>query len=126
MGTVAVKISSDDPLLDRSIEPALAHATHVDSVTVLPPGARVLATTELDPNAALRFGERAWGVQFHPEFDAAVMREYIETRGRRISPMNIPGEPDDIAFAALYLASPAAKFVTGIVMRPNGGSNMPW
>ena len=44
----------------------------------------------------------------------------------KLSPMGIPGEPDDIAFAALYLASPAAKFVTGIVMRPNGGSTMPW
>ena len=53
-------------------------------------------------------------------------REYVETRGSKISPMGIPGEPDDIAFAALYLASPAAKFVTGIVMRPNGGSTMPW
>ena len=53
-------------------------------------------------------------------------REYVENRGARLSPMGIPGEPDDIAFAALYLASPAAKFVTGIVMRPNGGSTMPW
>jgi 3-oxoacyl-[acyl-carrier protein] reductase len=43
----------------------------------------------------------------------------------KLSPMGIPGEPDDIAFAALYLASPAARFVTGIVMRPNGGSTMP-
>jgi 3-oxoacyl-[acyl-carrier protein] reductase len=53
-------------------------------------------------------------------------REYVEQRGRRLSPMGIPGEPDDIAFAALYLASPAARFVTGIVMRPNGGATMPW
>jgi 3-oxoacyl-[acyl-carrier protein] reductase len=52
-------------------------------------------------------------------------REYVEMRSK-LSPMGIPGEPDDIAFAALYLASPAAKFVTGIVMRPNGGSTMPW
>lgn len=80
MGTVELRILQDDPLLDRSITPALAHATHVDSVTVLPPGARVLATTELEPHAALRFGERAWGVQFHPEFDELVMSEYIQTR----------------------------------------------
>jgi len=53
-------------------------------------------------------------------------RDYVEHRGSKLSPMGIPGEPDDIAFAALYLASPAAKFVTGIVMRPNGGSTMPW
>jgi 3-oxoacyl-[acyl-carrier protein] reductase len=57
--------------------------------------------------------------------DPEKKREYVEHRGARLSPMGIPGEPDDIAFAALYLASPAAKFVTGIVMRPNGGSTMP-
>jgi NAD(P)-dependent dehydrogenase (short-subunit alcohol dehydrogenase family) len=32
-------------------------------------------------------------------------------RGKHFSPMGIPGEPDDIAFITLYLASPAAKFV---------------
>ena len=85
MGTVNLRIVVDDPLLDRSIEPALAHATHVDSVTVLPPGARILATTELDPHAAVRFGERAWGVQFHPEFDAQVMTEYVETRSQLLA-----------------------------------------
>jgi 3-oxoacyl-[acyl-carrier protein] reductase len=58
--------------------------------------------------------------------DPQKKRDYIENRGAKISPMGIPGEPDDIAFAALYLAAPAAKFVTGIVMRPNGGSTMPW
>ncbi len=58
--------------------------------------------------------------------DVEKQRDYVEHRGSKLSPMGIPGEPDDIAFAALYLASPAAKFVTGIVMRPNGGSTMPW
>jgi 3-oxoacyl-[acyl-carrier protein] reductase len=57
--------------------------------------------------------------------DVEKQREYVGMRSK-LSPMGIPGEPDDIAFAALYLASPAAKFVTGIVMRPNGGSTMPW
>lgn len=85
MGTVRLTIVADDPLLDRSIEPALAHATHVDSVTVLPPGAQILARTELEPHAALRFGDRAWGVQFHPEFDERVMADYIETRAELLT-----------------------------------------
>jgi GMP synthase (glutamine-hydrolysing) len=80
MGTVPFEILADDPLLDRSVTPPLAHATHLDSVTVLPNGARVLASTALEPHAAVRFGERAWGVQFHPEFDEQVIREYIEAR----------------------------------------------
>jgi 3-oxoacyl-[acyl-carrier protein] reductase len=57
--------------------------------------------------------------------DEEKQREYIAMRAK-LSPMGIPGEPDDIAFAALYLAAPAARFVTGIVMRPNGGATMPW
>ena len=80
MGTVALGIVADDPLLDRSIDPALCHTTHLDSVTQLPRGAQLLATSALESHAALRFGERAWGVQFHPEFDEQVMAEYIQTR----------------------------------------------
>ena len=33
-----------------------------------------------DPHAAFRIGERAWGVQFHPEWDHDVMRFYLEAR----------------------------------------------
>ena len=80
MGTVELTILEPDPIFDPGIVPALAHATHVDSVTRPPAQARVLASSALDPNAALRFGARAWGVQFHPEFDDLTMREYIEAR----------------------------------------------
>lgn len=85
MGTVKFEIVADDPIWDPSVALALAHATHMDSVTVLPPGARLLATTALEPHAAVRFGERAWGVQFHPEFDEQVMTEYIETRSQLLA-----------------------------------------
>jgi len=37
------------------------------------------------------------------------------------TPMHRFGEPDDIAWAAVYLASEEAKFVTGQVLSPNGG-----
>jgi 3-oxoacyl-[acyl-carrier protein] reductase len=47
------------------------------------------------------------------------------TRGRGYSPDYCPlqrlGEPEDIAQAILYLASPAANYVTGIVLDVNGG-----
>jgi 3-oxoacyl-[acyl-carrier protein] reductase len=35
--------------------------------------------------------------------------------------MKIFGQVDDIAWAAVYLASEEAKFVTGQTLSPNGG-----
>jgi 3-oxoacyl-[acyl-carrier protein] reductase len=43
---------------------------------------------------------------------------------RQLSPLGRIGTPDDIAHAILYLASDAAGFVTGQVLRPNGGVSM--
>tara|TARA_Y100001970_G_C13932540_1_gene699017 strand:- start:456 stop:773 length:318 start_codon:yes stop_codon:yes gene_type:complete len=37
------------------------------------------------------------------------------------TPQGRLGEPDDIAWAAVYLASYEAKFVTGQTLSPNGG-----
>jgi 3-oxoacyl-[acyl-carrier protein] reductase len=41
------------------------------------------------------------------------------------SPLGILGTPRDIALAVLYLASDASRFMTGQVLRPNGGVAMP-
>lgn len=46
--------------------------------------------------------------------------EVLGLRGSQ-SPLGITGEPSDIAYAMLYLAVDAARFVTGQVLRPNGG-----
>ena len=40
------------------------------------------------------------------------------------TPMGIMGEPADIAEAAWYLASDAAKYVTGVVLRVDGGNSI--
>jgi 3-oxoacyl-[acyl-carrier protein] reductase len=40
------------------------------------------------------------------------------------TPLGRLGEPDDIAWAAVYLASEEARFVTGQVLSPNGGWHM--
>jgi len=40
------------------------------------------------------------------------------------TPMGRFGDPDDIAWAAVYLASEEAKFVTGQTLSPNGGYHM--
>lgn len=89
IGSMPVELTADDELLDAALEPVV-NMTHVDSVTRLPPGARVLARTTREPHAALRFAERVWGMQFHPEIDGATMREYLVARRHLIE-----GEGDD-------------------------------
>jgi GMP synthase (glutamine-hydrolysing) len=44
----------------------------------VPPRASVIGTTPLDPHHVVRYGSAAWGVQFHPEFDANIVRAYID------------------------------------------------
>jgi len=41
-------------------------------------------------------------------------------------PLGFTGDAYDQAYAVLYLVSDAARFVTGSVVRANGGSTMPW
>jgi NAD(P)-dependent dehydrogenase (short-subunit alcohol dehydrogenase family) len=48
--------------------------------------------------------------------------EYVETLTRSI-PWGRIGSPQDIANAALFLASPLAEFITGEVLAVNGGSS---
>lgn len=43
-----------------------------------------------------------------------------------MAPLGRVGEPEDVAWAILYLVSDQASFVTGQILRPNGGVAMPW
>jgi 3-oxoacyl-[acyl-carrier protein] reductase len=56
--------------------------------------------------------ETAFGEQADPEFHRAVADG---------TPLGRWGRPDDVAGAALYLASPEAAFVTGQAINVNGG-----
>ena len=48
-------------------EPLWMIENHEDSVTTLPPSATLLVSSGECPIQAFRVGERAWGLQFHPE-----------------------------------------------------------
>jgi GMP synthase (glutamine-hydrolysing) len=61
----------DDPLFGdlpgAPDEPLWMIENHEDSVTALPPSATLLVSSGECPIQAFRVGERAWGLQFHPE-----------------------------------------------------------
>ena len=93
MGTVEVRMAATardaatpaaaqanplEPLFEEIAYPV--HMSHVESVLEPPADAQVLARTEAEPHAAIRFGPRQWGVQFHPEFDREIMQLYVEAR----------------------------------------------
>lgn len=81
MGTRAFEVeATDDRLIGALAARASVQVTHLEAVLTPPDSARVIGRTEGDPHHALHFGGRSWGVQFHPEFDAAIMRCYVQTR----------------------------------------------
>lgn len=80
VGTICVALteaSHDDPLFHDLPARFPAHASHVQSARRLPDDAVHLARSQREPHHAFRVGPRAWGVQFHPEFDTEAMRAYV-------------------------------------------------
>ncbi len=74
--------AAGDALLAHLRAPVGVYQWHTD-VFDLPDGAVRLARSEQSENQAFRYGERAWGLQFHPEVDAAALRGLdAELRGR--------------------------------------------
>ncbi len=80
IGTRHIKKLAHDPIFDGIPDIFKASVTHVDTVASLPPRATALAKNDFDDHHAIRFTETCYGVQFHPELDADVMRGYIEHR----------------------------------------------
>ena len=59
---------SSDPLLRGLSETSQVWMSHGDTITQLPEGLEIIASTEDVPVAAYRFSrEQTWGLQFHPE-----------------------------------------------------------
>jgi GMP synthase (glutamine-hydrolysing) len=85
IGTMRLSRVADDALFSGLPRTFDVHGTHSDVVARLPPGAEILATTPLDFIAAFRVGDRVRGVQFHPEFDADVIRGYLHLRAAAIA-----------------------------------------
>lgn len=87
IGTVEIRLGdvADDSLLGGLASAVELQVTHTDTVLEAPPGSTVLAWSDGDPHQAFRVdGRPVWGVQFHPEFSAAITRGYICDRSEQI------------------------------------------
>ncbi|WP_425038375.1 type 1 glutamine amidotransferase [Primorskyibacter sp. S187A] len=62
------------------------NAWHQDQVVTLPEGAEVIAKSDFCAHAALLYKDRAFTVQWHPEFQADFIDGLIRTRGRGVVP----------------------------------------
>ncbi|NYE38550.1 GMP synthase (glutamine-hydrolyzing) [Nocardioides cavernae] len=75
-----------------------------DVVVDLPDGAVVLARTPGGEVQVARFGERAWGIQAHPEVDVPILRRWAESdRDDHVS----MGIDQERVLAEIYAAAPA-------------------
>ncbi|MFW6693920.1 type 1 glutamine amidotransferase [Streptomyces sp. MAR4 CNX-425] len=99
MGSTPVALRAEaaaDPLFAGLPERVTAVQRHVDAVTELPPGAAWLAESKRCPHQAFRHGDRAWGVQFHPEAGADNVRAWSDEsiRARGFDPDRLRTEAD--------------------------------
>jgi GMP synthase (glutamine-hydrolysing) len=91
-GTVDIHLAfeaKDDPLLGSLPTSFQVQVCHTQSALRLPPGAKVLASSVLEPHQAFVVGKCAWGVQFHPEFDAEAVKEYIRVYDQALAEQGI-------------------------------------
>ncbi|MBD3787462.1 MAG: type 1 glutamine amidotransferase [Sphingomonadales bacterium] len=93
------------------------NAWHQDQVTQAPAGAEVAACNDFCANAALVYGDDAYTVQAHPEFQDGFVEGLMDTRGQGVVPEPVmeaararlgqPNQSDAIAdrIAAFFLKS---------------------
>jgi GMP synthase (glutamine-hydrolysing) len=64
----------------------------------LPNGAQLLASTDTCTNQAFRYGEDAWGFQFHMEVDTPLIHRWLSIPGyhKQLRLSGLPHGPDEI------------------------------
>ncbi|WBB63148.1 type 1 glutamine amidotransferase [Streptomyces sp. WMMC500] len=109
--------AADDPLFTGLPRRVTAVQRHVDAITALPPGAVWLAESERCPHQAFRCGDRAWGVQFHPEAGADRVRAWSDEsiRARGFDPARVRAEADrDEQESAVVWGQVAHRFARAV------------
>jgi GMP synthase (glutamine-hydrolysing) len=98
--------AADDPVAGSLPERAMALHWNEDGFEP-PPGAVELLARVSAGAEAFRFGDSAWGVQFHPEVDTDALEGWYEVGERELSEAAV-AETDARALDAVYLPGQAA------------------
>jgi GMP synthase (glutamine-hydrolysing) len=87
LGTVMIRLTDEgqsDALLKVLPTEFPAHVAHSQTVIDLPYKARLLAGNTFEPHHAFSIGRFTWGVQFHPEFTADIIRLYVKLQEKQL------------------------------------------
>ncbi|MZP28328.1 glutamine amidotransferase [Heliobacterium undosum] len=87
VGTATIELTEagkKDPLLGCLPERFWGHVTHAQTALRLPEGATLLAQNVFEPHHAFVLDGHIWGVQFHPEFNAAITGAYIDAQNDQL------------------------------------------
>lgn len=100
----------------------IAALTKVAAIEAGSDGIRVnaIAPGVIRTNMGMRHGYDASG-----RFDPERLEKFYDSLAAQ-TPLQMVGDPEDVALLVMYLASDAARFITGQTWRINGGSEMPW
>jgi GMP synthase (glutamine-hydrolysing) len=110
-GTYEVNLhdsAKGDPLVEGLPRTFKAQLTHRQAVLELPANAVLLASNNFERHQAFRVGACAWGVQFHPEITADIMRAYLSAQApdmlkEGLSPDSLMNQVEEAPYAASLL-----------------------
>jgi len=119
--TAGTELPAFEALPDHAV-PLMAW--HQDQVVEVPPGAQVIAASDVCRNAALLYGQTTFTVQPHPEFGPLFVQGLLDTRGKAV-----PAPLRDRAAATLdqplareAVAETMRRFVLQALERPDAPS----
>jgi GMP synthase-like glutamine amidotransferase len=80
LGKKYFNIYTEKKWMSDFIENPSLYFVHQDQIIELPPNAELLGGNEFCPNLFYTIGDQVLGIQGHPEFPEALVREIVETR----------------------------------------------
>jgi GMP synthase-like glutamine amidotransferase len=103
---------------------------HSDEITELPLGAVLLAASTRYPHQAFRIGDRAWGIQFHIECDAAMIADWARSDVAALAELGYDGDAVVLATADILadveeVWQPFAARFAALALGELPGADMP-